>query len=105
MFYGAVVKPGKPTVFVPPPEEHALHLSQAALAASVKDGTRVSLLAKVGTEDPIIICTLCAGRSDTVALDQFFSEYTELTVEGKTEVHISGCVRRPFLGAPGHEWL
>ena len=44
-FFGAVVKPGKPTPQVPHPEEGInLHLSQACLPASTPKGKRVSLM-------------------------------------------------------------
>lgn len=92
MFYRAAVKPGRPAPFVPPPEEHMLHLSQAALAHDVPEGTRASLLVKTGPEEaPALLCTLCAGRLDTVCLDQFFSHYAEFSVAGGATIHISGC--------------
>jgi hypothetical protein len=91
MFYRAAVAPGKPAVFVPPPEEHMLHLSQAALPHDVPEGTRVSLMVRHGDDDvPALLCTLCAGRLDTVALDQFFSHYCEFTVAGNATIHLSG---------------
>ena len=77
-FYGAVVKPGKPAPFVPPPEEWALHLSQASLPASVKEGKRVSLLVKDQEGHQFILCTLKAGTTDSVPLDLFFNEYAEV---------------------------
>lgn len=113
-FWGAVVKPGKPHAFVPPPEDWNLHLSQAsqglnccfvfacyidavqtlqglvltdklptlcrdcsqaALEPTVKEGVRVSVAVKSDEkDDPIIVCTLTAGRQDTVLLDMFFSQ-------------------------------
>jgi hypothetical protein len=92
MFYKAVVKPGgKPAVFVPPPEEHMLHLSQAALPHDVPPGTRASLMVTPGRdEEAVVLCTLCAGGLDTVPLDQFFSHYTEFTVAGGAPIHITG---------------
>lgn len=96
MFYGAVVKPDKGTVYVPPPEEYILHLSQAALPATVKEGTRASVLVQIADEDPIVVCTLCAGRLDTVPLDQYISEYAEFTVSGKAEVHLTGYYSPQF---------
>lgn len=91
MFYRAVVAPKKPAVFVPPPEEHMLHLSQAALPHDVKEGTRASLLVRFDpNEEPAVLCTLCAGRLDTVALDQFFSHYCEFSVAGNATIHLSG---------------
>jgi FK506-binding nuclear protein len=89
-FYGAVVKAGKPTPFVPPPEDWALHLSQASLPASVKEGKRVSLLVKDQEGHEYIICTLKAGTTDSVPLDLFFSEYAEFSVHGDADVHITG---------------
>lgn len=60
-FYGAVVRPTQATPFVPPPEDWVLHLSQAALAADVPEGKRVSLLVKHADEEPTIICTLAGA--------------------------------------------
>jgi hypothetical protein len=91
MFYGAVVKGGKPTVCVPHSDGYALHLSQATLPASVRTGTRVSLVIKVGTDEPVTLCTLTAGTSDTILLDQFLTEYTEFSLQPPTgEVHVTG---------------
>lgn len=68
MFSATVVNPGKTSPLVPHPEGFALHLSQASLSASVKEKTRVSLMIKVADEEPVILCTLCAGVNDTVPL-------------------------------------
>jgi hypothetical protein len=68
MFFGGVIKPGKPVPVVPHPEGWALHLSQASLPATVPEKSRVSLLIQVQGEDPVVLCTLCAGVSDTVLL-------------------------------------
>lgn len=81
MFYGAVIAPGKSTAYVPPPEDWNLHLSQAALPVDAKDGSRVSLSAKMRDEEPVIIATLTAGRLDSVPLDLFFEEYVEFSVQ------------------------
>ncbi|GLI66046.1 hypothetical protein VaNZ11_009756 [Volvox africanus] len=90
-FWSAIVKPGKPHAFVPPPEEWNLHLSQAALAPTVPEGRRVALAVKTDPEDEaIIICTLAAGRGDTAVLDLFFSQYTEFFVIGEHELYLTG---------------
>jgi hypothetical protein len=68
MFFGSVIKPGKPVPLVPHQEGWALHLSQASLPATVPEKSRVSLLVKVQGEDPVVLCTLCAGVADTVLL-------------------------------------
>lgn len=88
LFYGVIVKPGgKPTVFAPPPEPWALHLSQAALPPSAKEGTRTALKVQLGpNEEPVILCTLTAGRLDTIALDQFITQYAEFVIEGPSPV-------------------
>ncbi|MEW5307914.1 MAG: hypothetical protein WDW36_010282 [Sanguina aurantia] len=89
-FYGAIIKPGKPTAFVPPPDMSMhLHLSQATLSASVPEGKRVSLMLKM-EEQEIIIATLTAGRLDSVNLDLFLGEYAEFSVTGGYEVHLAG---------------
>lgn len=91
MFFGALVKPGKSHPIVPHADGFALHLSQASLAADVKNGTRASVLVKLGPkEDSVVMCTLCAGSQDTVLLDQFMTEYVELSVQGSVPVHITG---------------
>lgn len=96
MFYSGVVAPGKPAVYVPPPSEHMLHLSQAALPHDAPVGTRVSLLVRLGDEPPAVLCTLCAGRQDTIPLDQFLSGYAEFTVAGNATVHLSGYFAPAF---------
>lgn len=102
-FFGLVVKAGsKPAVFVPPPEAWNLHLSQASLPATVKEGTRVSVKCKYGSGDEsgeeVIICTLAAGKLDSVSLDLFFDRYAEFTLVGNAqgvEVHLSGYFSPP----------
>ncbi|KAG2490536.1 hypothetical protein HYH03_010930 [Edaphochlamys debaryana] len=90
-FWGAVVKPGKPHAFVPPPEDWNLHLSQAALEPSVPEGKRVALAVKPDPQDdPIIVATLTAGRTDTAVLDMFFSQYAEFSVMGDYPLHLTG---------------
>ncbi|GIL45223.1 hypothetical protein Vafri_2530 [Volvox africanus] len=90
-FWSAIVKPGKPHPYVPPPEEWNLHLSQAAIAPTVPEGRRVALAVKTDPEDEaVIICTLAAGCADTAALDLFFSQYTEFSVIGEHELHLTG---------------
>ncbi len=54
---------------------------------ATQEGTRVSLLAKVEGEEPVIVATLCAGRLDSVALDLFFSEYTGTTASLALSMH------------------
>lgn len=103
MFYGKIVKAGKPQPLVPHPDGYSLHLSQASLSASAKEGTRVSLLIKVGDEEPVVLCTLRAGAQDTVLLDQFLSEYAELSVEGKDSIHVTGYYSPQFGGDEGSE--
>lgn len=68
-----------------------LHLSQACLAHDVPEGKRASLLVRFDeNEEPAVLCTLCAGRQDTVPLDQFFSHYCEFSVAGGATIHLSG---------------
>ena len=43
MFYGLECKPGRRTPYVPPPEDHRLHLSQATLGQDPKRDERVVL--------------------------------------------------------------
>lgn len=93
-FFGAVVKPGSPSPLVPHPEEYNLHLSAACLPATVPKGKRVSLLVNHEDEEPVVIATLVAGTFDTAALDLFFSEYVEFTLQ-------VGCMRMQ-MQAHGH---
>lgn len=68
-----------------------LHLSQACLPHDAPEGTRASLLVRFEEgEEPAVLCTLCAGRLDTVALDQFVTHYAEFTVAGNATIHLSG---------------
>jgi hypothetical protein len=104
MFFGAVIKPGKSHPLVPHADGHALHLSQASLAADVKTGTRASVLVKLGPkEESVIMCTLCAGSQDTVLLDQFMTEYAELSVKGSVPVHITGYFSPEYGPADGDD--
>lgn len=92
-FFGAVVKPGKPTPQVPHPDDgFNLHLSQACLLATTPKGKRVSLLVNHEGEPPIVIATLVAGQVDSVPLDLFFSEYVEwtLAVRGERQAMCAG---------------
>lgn len=98
MFYGKVVTAGKPLPLVPHPDGYSLHLSQASLPASLPKGSRLSLLIKVADEEPVVLCTLCAGAQDTVLLDQFLDEYAELSVAGNDSIHITGYYSPQFGG-------
>lgn len=98
-----------------------LHLSQASLDVTVPEGRRVSLLVRLSggdedggkSEQPVVLCTLTAGRTDNMPLDLFFSQYAEFTVKvggkgsgsGKDddiEVHLSGYYT-PAMGVDGEE--
>lgn len=87
------MKPGKAHPLVPHSEGFALHLSQASLAPDVKAGTRAAVLVKLGPkEQAVVLCTLCAGSQDTVLLDQFFTEYAELSIQVCAVVVVVCCV-------------
>lgn len=73
-FWGGIARPSRTCPFVPPPDGYSLHLSQASLPPSTKEGTRVALLARIEEEQEVILATLCAGRQDSVSLDLFFAE-------------------------------
>jgi hypothetical protein len=65
-FWSCVLKPGgKPQPYVPPPEGLVLHLSQAALPATVQEGQRVSVVLRQGSDDAdgVVVCTLRAGAT------------------------------------------
>lgn len=53
----------------------------------------ISLLVQIQGEDPIILCTLCAGATDTVLLDQYLDEYAELSLRA------AGADPPPEVGA------
>ncbi|QDZ20019.1 FKBP-type peptidyl-prolyl cis-trans isomerase [Chloropicon primus] len=92
-FYGVIVKPGRKTVFEPNKERsNKLHLSNATLGSSAREGERVRLKCRRADEgrNDIFLCSLIAGRNESCALDVIFDEYVEISVDGETEVHVTG---------------
>ena len=94
-FWGAEVKPGKVTPFVPPPEASKLHLSQACLAVAAggaKNGgaARAALRVKVGDGEPLLLAVLREGGTECLGLDLLFDQYAEFSVEGGAAVHLTG---------------
>ncbi|PRW20488.1 peptidyl-prolyl cis-trans isomerase FKBP53 [Chlorella sorokiniana] len=90
-FWGCEVKPGKATPFVPPPEASKLHLSQACLSTKAKPGSKAALKVKVGDEgQPLLVCSLREGATESVPLDLIFDQYTEFSVEGAAPIHLTG---------------
>ena len=92
-FYGVLVKPGRKTVFEPNKERsNRLHLSQAVLGASARKGERGRLKCRRADEGKtdLFLCSLIAGTSESCTLDVIFDEYVELSVDGETEVHVTG---------------
>ncbi|KAL4422597.1 hypothetical protein ABPG75_008794 [Micractinium tetrahymenae] len=101
-FWGCEVKPGsKPTPFVPPPTEggHAprLHLSQACLSTKAKPGTKAALRVRVSEEgEPLLVCVLREGGTESAGLDLIFDQYTEFSVEGGAPIHLTGYYMPEF---------
>ena len=74
MFFSRVLSPGKKISVMPHADGFPLHLSQASIPADVAAGTRVSVLIGSDRLQQVVLCTLCAGRQDSVMLDQFLTE-------------------------------
>ena len=92
-FYGVVVKPGRKSVWEPNKERsNKLHLSNATLGANARKGERVRLRCRRADEGKtdIYLCSLLGGSAETSSLDVIFDEYVEISVEGETEVHVTG---------------
>ncbi|KAL4449050.1 hypothetical protein ABPG77_007767 [Micractinium sp. CCAP 211/92] len=101
-FWGCEVKPGgKPTPFVPPPMDDGhsprLHLSQACLSTKAKPGTKAALRVRVSEEgEPLLVCVLREGGTESVGLDLIFDQYTEFSVEGGAPIHLTGYYMPEF---------
>ena len=92
-FYGAIVKPGRKTVFEPNKDRtNKLHISQATLGSSAQKNERVRLKCRRADEgkSDIFLCSLIAGTNESQVLDVIFDEYVELSVDGETEIHVTG---------------
>ena len=94
MFWGVVIKEGKPYKTQPALEENdypVLHVSNVALPKSAGNG-KVQLLASMGKDlQKLTLATLQKDKVETISLDLYInvSQQVTLTVEGG-EVHLSG---------------
>ena len=118
MFFGLECKPGRRTPYVPPPEDHRLHLSQATLGQDPKRDERVVLKlrcapapapapaagrltagppslragCRVGSDGSkeVYVCSFRGGQTESCGLDLILDEYAEFSVAGSTSVHLVG---------------
>eukprot|EP00850_Spirogloea_muscicola_P013894 SM000097S24747 [mRNA] locus=s97:84350:87800:+ [translate_table: standard] len=87
VFWGAVVKPGKPIRQVPTEGVGSqLHLSQATLGQNVSAGGRTVVKARVGDGPTIWLCSLTGGSQESVSLDLLFDQDVTFAVSGKASI-------------------
>ena len=91
-FWGCAVKPGKEAPFVPSPEaDEKLHISQACLAPGAPKNARATLMLRVGeSEEAFAVAALRESGTECVSLDIVLDQYTEFTVQGNAQIHITG---------------
>jgi len=91
-FWGCQVKSGKESAFVPRPESsEKLHLSQACLAPEGSSKSkRATLLVRVSEGAPLAVCALREGACESSSLDLVLDEYTEFSVVGNADIHLTG---------------
>ena len=65
---------------------------QATLGASARKGEVVRLKCRRADEgqDALFLCSLIAGSHECQLLDLIFDEYIELSIDGETEIHVTG---------------
>mmetsp|Transcript_28351 Transcript_28351/g.39162 ORF Transcript_28351/g.39162 Transcript_28351/m.39162 type:complete len:384 (-) Transcript_28351:91-1242(-) len=100
VFWGLEIKPGKPTPYVPPPEQLKLRVSQATLGEKVKPNERVCVKCHTSEGEDFLLCSLTAGRQECCFLDLVFSGYAEFSVTGSSTVHLTGYLMPEFEGGP-----
>ena len=55
-------------------------------------------------EEPVCLCTLVSGTTDSVSLDIFFNEYVELSTQGDSvDVHVSGYYSPDMMDGAGED--
>ncbi|KAF0890273.1 hypothetical protein E2562_002687 [Oryza meyeriana var. granulata] len=98
-FWGAEVKPGKPYTHTHIPRLGRLRLTQATLggeAGKVEKGgggkkNVVQLQCTVKDKDPVFLCALVPGQSETCHLELEFEEkHVTFSVLGPRSVHLAG---------------
>ncbi|KAG8064698.1 hypothetical protein GUJ93_ZPchr0004g39016 [Zizania palustris] len=98
-FWGAEVKPGKPYTHTHSARRGRLRLTQATLGGEpgkVEKGgggkkSVVQLQCSVKNKDPVFLCALVSGQSETCHLELEFEEnYVTFSVLGQRSVHLVG---------------
>lgn len=77
---------------MPSPEaDEKLHVSQACLAPGAPKNARATLLLRVGeSKEALAVAALREGGTECVSLDLVLDEYTEFTVQGNAQIHLTG---------------
>ncbi|KAM0907156.1 hypothetical protein ACQ4PT_016317 [Festuca glaucescens] len=95
-FWGVEVKPEKPYMLTPNPRRGRLRLTQATLGAEVgkvEKGRKnvVQVQCTVKNKDPVYLCALVSGQSETCNLDfEFEEKHVTFSVLGPRSVHLAG---------------
>uniref|UniRef100_A0ACD5UXW5 Uncharacterized protein n=1 Tax=Avena sativa TaxID=4498 RepID=A0ACD5UXW5_AVESA len=95
-FWGTEVKPEKPYTLTPSARRGRLRLTQATLGADVgkvEKGRKnlVQVQCTVKNKDPVYLCALVSGQSETCHLDLEFEEKSvTFSVLGPRSVHLAG---------------
>ncbi|KAL5213813.1 hypothetical protein ABZP36_002965 [Zizania latifolia] len=98
-FWGAEVKPGKPYTHTHSARRGRLRLTQVTLGGEPgkveKSGggkkSVVQLQCSVKNKDPVFLCALVSGQSETCHLELEFEEkYVTFSVLGQRSVHLAG---------------
>ena len=63
---------------------------QASLGVAASKGARCALHVKVGDGEPLVVCCLREGGTESTGLDLIFDSYAEFSVEGPAAVHLTG---------------
>ena len=81
---------------------------QASLGVAASKGARCALHVKVGDGEPLVVCCLREGGTESTGLDLIFDSYAEFSVEGPAAVHLTGYYMPEYeLGEstpPGDAW-
>lgn len=90
--YGLVIKPGKPTPYVPPPDGAQFLLRNASLAPEAQGRSALTLKTE-GTGTDLCLGVLASkGGSSCMALDLMVDEYAEFCAKGNAEIHLVGLM-------------
>ncbi|XP_047067214.1 peptidyl-prolyl cis-trans isomerase FKBP53-like [Lolium rigidum] len=95
-FWGVEVKPEKPYVLTPDPRRGRLRLTQATLGAEVGKAEKgrknvVQVQCAVKNQDPVYLCALVSGQSESCNLDfEFEEKLVTFSVLGPRSVHLAG---------------